>query len=329
MTWISNGRSSGGGGGVVVVDGPILRSNSSRSTVLSKEQYESVKTLLQTNKEVAHHPEVKKQARLVYRLLQKLSNRCIATNTCSEDDNDVKDPVLLLVDDLIQNNSIETIEKEESSQTKDCALDEEKEHSDAFSSEGAVKPTNNPVPVPVPKEEVVASAASESKALTKDSSCVSNQEDFNAGAIFCSLLPLCFPRSQDADTTAAADDNVDLSEPQPLAVTPAPGLVFRVNDAPLETRDDKELMNPNAFDAGRSCQEREQGLPRSMPDPDMEDVDEDLQIKLGRGGPYDNLLRILLSLEMIEGDETVAGVFARPELSDSSSHDDRQQTRTE
>jgi hypothetical protein len=329
MTWISNGRSGGGGGGGVVVDGPILRSNSSRSTVLSKEQYESVKTLLQTNKEVAHHPEVKKQARLVYRLLKKLSNRCIATETCSEDDSDVEDPVLLLVDDLIQNNSIETIEKEESSQTQDCTLDEEKEHSDAFSSEGAVKPTNNPVPVP--QEEVVASASSESKALTKDSSCVSNQEDFNAGAIFCSLLPLCFPRSQDADTTALADDNVDLtvSEPQPLPVAPAPGLVFRVNDAPLETRDDKELMNPNAFDAGQSCQEREQGLPSSMAYPDMEEVDEDLQIKLGRGGPYDNLLRILLNLEMIEGDETIAGAFDRPELSDSSSHVDRQQTRTE
>jgi hypothetical protein len=63
--------------------------------------------------------------------------------------------------------------------------------------------------------------------------------------------------------------------------------------------------------------------------PDMEEVDEDLQIKLGRGGPYDNLLRILLNLEMIEGDETIAGAFDRPELSDSSSHVDRQQTRTE
>jgi hypothetical protein len=89
----------------------------------------------------------------------------------------------------------------------------------------------------------------------------------------------------------------------PVEEETPPGLVFRVKDAFLDARNDNEgeaSMTPAVDDALRTLHDTD---PRQVDDDDDEDDgDEVLRVHLGRGGPYDNLLRILHNIKESQGE---------------------------
>jgi hypothetical protein len=274
--------------------------------------------LLQANKEVVHHPQVKRQVRLVFSLLQRVSKRFREAGTCNEETVvDEEDPLASFVDDLVQNDLIEVNvdDDREIREATDSPFPGEKESSEASSS-GVIDHTE-PGPPVAPEADHLATE--ESEPVKTESR---NWEYITFGGLWSSLLPLCGPDIHEND-----DLNVDKADPagSPSVTAPPPlneVVVERSNDdepsssSPVERRDDGELARSSAYGLDDSLRAREERvelevmplLPSSRAEKEEgeDDDNEDFQIKLGRGGPYDNLLRIISNLNGVQEDDISA-----------------------
>jgi hypothetical protein len=281
-------------------------SNSSRSTVLSKQEYESVKRLLRANKDVARHPEVRKQTFLVFRLLQNVSKRFTERGGGVIDDDDSsnssEDPALAFVEDLLQRHSNvdfgcegdeELFERTKSERSEDISASLD-------SSSGLIEGNDRRS---VDFDHIVDVGVS-IESLPNDSLKQSPREPVAVETFFgpCLLSSLCFLREETKEEEPMVEESLTTVE-MPVEKETPPGLVFRVTDAFLDARNDNEgeaSMMPAVDDALRTLQGTD---PRQAVDDDEEDDGgEVLRVHLGRGGPYDNLLRILHNIQQSQGE---------------------------
>jgi hypothetical protein len=275
-------------------------SNSSRSTVLSKQEYESVKRLLRSNKDVARHPEVRKQTFLVFRLLQNVSKRFTERGGGVIDDdassNSSEDPALAFVEDLLQRHSNvgfdcegdeELFARTESERSEDISASIDSSSGLIEGNDRRSVDFDHNVDVGVSIEP-----------LPNDSLKQSPREPVAVETFFgpCLLSSLCFLREEAKEEEPMVESLTTVE--MPVEEETPPGLVFRVKDAFLDARNDNEgeaSMTPAVDDALRTLHDTD---PRQVDDDDDEDDgDEVLRVHLGRGGPYDNLLRILHNIK--------------------------------
>jgi hypothetical protein len=291
-----------GGDGVAPSGVARTMSNSSRSTVLSKQEYESVKMLLQANEDVARHPEVRKQTFRVFRLLQNVSKRFTERGRAVIDDNSSssssEDPALALVEDLLQRHSnvdFDCEAEEENFQTADSETTDEASAS-IDSSSGLIDSVDRRPLASVGE----AGAKVESK---NDSLKESHRESVTADSFFeaCLLSSLCFLR-EEAKEEKPMVESVSTAT-MPIENEAPPGLVFRVTDAFLDARNDNEGETSTTRAVEDVLRTLQETTPRQIDDDNEEDEgDEFLRVNLGRGGPYDNLLQILHNIKQSQGE---------------------------
>lgn len=297
-------KTSSAFGGDGVAPSGVVRSmsTSSRCTVLSKQEYESVKMLLQANEEVARHPEVRKQTFRVFRLLQNVSKRFNERGRAGAIDDDSsssssEDPALALVEDLLQRHSNVDFESEEEMPSKLESGTTDNVSASRDSSSGLVDGTDGR---PLKSDgEVGAKVESTTNASLKSS----HREAVVVDDFFesCLLSSLCFLREEAKEEKPIVESPAMTA--MPVETEAPPGLVFRVSDAFIDARNDNEgetSMKRAVDDALRTLSDT---APHRIDDDDEEDeVDEELRVNLGRGGPYDNLLQILHNLKQSQGE---------------------------
>jgi hypothetical protein len=281
-------------------------SHSSRSTVLSKQEFESVKMLLDANEDVARHPDVRKQTFRVFRMLQNFSKRFSERGTAVIDDDassqSSEDPALALVEDLLQRHSNVDLDgegEEEIVQTVDSETTGDVSSSQDSSS-GVIEVGNDTPPMVA---DGVVGAKIEPP--TDDSLKETHREPATADSFFgsCLLSSLCFLREEAKEATPMLESSAPVTVPIDDA---PPGLVFRVTDAFIESRNDDEGETSMTRAVDEALRTLQDSAPRQIDEHDYEEDeaegDEVLRVRLGRGGPYDNLLRILHNIKQSQGE---------------------------